>query len=331
MATYYDEWLGTRAVIEEEFNRSPVVARDADIPWVETPQDARSKLMLGTGMGFASMGSNVVKAEIPVGWRTGRHRHGEESLHILEGEGCSVIDGERFDWHKSSTIQIPFGAEHQHFNTGDIPVTYLSGMTWDLERFLRVARLEQLEECGPIEDGRLDSLPAATGDYYANGDRAVIHLEDAPTEDPTFSEQGKIAATKNQHDFVQHLVNTYNGFRIGSVAVTHQWIEPAFHRSGKHAHLEAVVYAVEGQGYTEMNGQRVYWEAGDMLYVPPAMWEHQHTNDNPTPVKQLRIAFGIRRWTTALWPDGFTNRRSYDADGNPIEAGPIVREREHYR
>ena len=78
--------------------------------------------MVANDLGYATMGSNVLKAEIPVGWHTGKHRHGEESMHILEGEGFSIIDGQRFDWHKSSTIQIPYWAEHQHFNTGNVPV-----------------------------------------------------------------------------------------------------------------------------------------------------------------------------------------------------------------
>ena len=83
--------------------------------------------MVANQLGFATMGSNVLKAEIPVGWHTGKHRHGEESMHILEGEGFSIIAGQRFDWHKSSTLQIPYWAEHQHFNTGDVPVLMISG------------------------------------------------------------------------------------------------------------------------------------------------------------------------------------------------------------
>jgi hypothetical protein len=77
-----------------------------------------------------------------------------------------------------------------------------------------------------------------------------------------------------------------------------------------------------------MQGKKLAWKAGDVLYVPPAMWEHEHTNDNPNPIKQLRIAFGIRTWFTSVWPEGYTNRRIYDKSGKPIEAGPIVRERE---
>jgi hypothetical protein len=51
-------------------------------------------------------------------------------------------------------------------------------------------------------------------------------------------------------------------------------------------------------------------------------------NDNPKPIKQLRIAFGIRQWFTEIWPEGYTNTRIYDAEGKPMEAGRIVRHRE---
>src|SRR5262249_24950969 len=129
--TFYDEWLETPNRIQTELEECLAVARDRDIPWVSTPQDAKVKLMVANQLGFATMGSNVLKAEIPVGWHTGKHRHGEESMHILEGAGFSIIDGQRFYWHKSSTLQIPFWAEHQHFNTGNEPVLYISGMAFD--------------------------------------------------------------------------------------------------------------------------------------------------------------------------------------------------------
>jgi mannose-6-phosphate isomerase-like protein (cupin superfamily) len=327
MATFYDNWLDARNQIDRELWNSPAVARDQDIPWVRTPQDAKVKLMVANDLGYATMGSNVLKAEIPVGWHTGRHRHGEESMHILQGEGFSVIEGRRYDWHQSSTLQIPFWAEHQHFNTGDVPVRYISGMAFDLERFVRLARLEQLDECGPNDPAALAAVPPQTSQYHPDGTRAVIHLEDAPT-DFSFEPQGDIPGLRNQHDFVQYLVVPGNGFKATSVAITHQWIEPPHHHSGRHKHLEAVVYAVEGEGYTEMQGQRVPWSAGDVLYVPPAMWEHEHVNDNPHRIVQLRIQFGIRFWFTEVWADGFTTKRIYDESGRPIEAGPIERERE---
>jgi quercetin dioxygenase-like cupin family protein len=328
--TFYDRWLNTPDRIHQELWDCPAVARDKDIPWVSTPQDVKTKLMISNELGYSTMGSNVLKSEIPPGWHTGRHRHGEESMHILTGEGFSLIAGQRFDWHAGTTLFIPFWAEHQHYNTGSEPVLYISGMTFDLERFLRVARIEQLAECGPNDAADLAAMPAETSQFYSDGGRAIMHLEDAPT-DMSFSQQAHLAAVRNQHGFTQHLVVPKNGFRATSVAVTTRWRDEPYHHSGRHKHLEAVVYAVAGKGYTEMQGRDVPWGAGDVLYVPPAMWEHEHTNDNPDPVEQLRIAFGVRMWVTGMWPDGFASQRIYDVDGKPIEAGEIVRDRERAR
>ena len=327
MGTFYDEWLATGARIQSDLKRSAAVARDREIPWVRTRQDAKVKLMIANELGYTTMGSNVLKAEIPVGWHSGKHAHGEESMHILEGEGFSVIDGQRFDWHKHTTIQIPYRAEHQHFNTGSEPVLYISGMTFDLETFVRLAGLVQLEDCGPNDPAVLKAFPDQESEYYTNGDRAIIHLEDAPS-DSSYDPQGHLAAAQNQHDFQQFLAVPGNGFRNASVLVTHLWKEPPYHHSGRHKHLEAVVYAVEGEGYTELLGETHHWEAGDVLYVPPAMWEHEHFNDNPKPIRQLRIQFGIRFWFTGIWPEGYTSQRIYDAEGRPIEAGAIERVRE---
>ena len=87
-------------------------------------------------------------AKIPKGWHTGKHSHGEEALYILEGSGFSVVDGKRYDWDKGSCLFMPFGSVHQHFNTGDKPVTYYSVMALELERFAGLARIIQFEEAG---------------------------------------------------------------------------------------------------------------------------------------------------------------------------------------
>lgn len=327
MNTFYDEWLAADAHIQEEFRRAPHVARDREIPWVQTRQDARVKLMVANATGFATMGGEVLKAEIPVGWHTGMHRHGEESMHILQGEGFSIIDGERFDWHKGSTIHIPYRAVHQHFNTGEELAAYISGMCFSLERFLRLAKLEQLVDCGPNDSSALAAFPPQKSQYYKDGARAIIHLEEAPADDE-FPAHNAVEASRNQHHYIKYLVAPENGFRAHSVAVTNLWEEPAGTHSGRHTHLEAVVYAWEGSGRTELAGHDEPWEAGDVLHVPPCMWEHEHYNDSTKSYWQLRIQFGIRYWCQDLWPEGYGPKRIYDDAGKPITAGAIERQRE---
>lgn len=331
MTTFYDQWLAAGDRLQADMRRSALIARDSDIPWVQTRQDARVKLMVSNELGFTTMGSNVLKAEIPVGWHTGKHRHGEESMHILAGEGFSIVEGQRFDWHQGSTLQIPYRAAHQHFNTGNVPALYISGMCFSLEEFVRVASVEQIEDCGENDQDVLDSFPPEESQYYPNGYRAIIHLEQAPT-DNSFEPQGNIPALKNQHDFTQYLVVPMNGFKpMTSVSITHLWEEPPYHHTGRHKHLEAVVYTIDGEGYSEMQGEKEHWGPGDVLYVPPAMWEHEHYNESPRKLRQLRIQFGIRFWFTEIWPEGYTNQRVYSEDGTPIEAGAIERTRERER
>lgn len=49
-------------------------------------------------------------------------------------------------------------------------------------------------------------------------------------------------------------------------------------RTNKHRHTyETVLYVVEGKGYTEIEGERVEWEAGDAVYIPGWAW-HCHQN-----------------------------------------------------
>lgn len=48
--------------------------------------------------------------------------------------------------------------------------------------------------------------------------------------------------------------------------------------SRKHRHnYESVIYIIEGNGRTIVEGISIFWEKGDAIYIPPWAW-HQHTN-----------------------------------------------------
>ena len=52
---------------------------------------------------------------------SGKHRHqGGLIIYVIDGNGYSVVDGERIDWAKGDLVLLPLrqkGVEHQHFNT----------------------------------------------------------------------------------------------------------------------------------------------------------------------------------------------------------------------
>ena len=319
MTTFYDDWLAAADRIHEEFKCSPVIARDRDIPWVETIQDAKVKLMLSNDLGFPTMGGAILKAEIPVGWHTGRHRHGEESIFIVKGQGFSIVDNKRFDWRAGTALQIPYRAEHQHVNLGDEPAQYVSAMCFPLEAFVRLAKLEQLEKCGPNAPSLLN-MPRHDSEYLAKDRRVSIHLDDAPS---TVDLSETIPGNTNQHFLRKYLIVPSNGFKAKSVAIARMFEEPAGYHTGRHKHLEAVLYALDGVGCSEVHGTEVDWQPGDVLHVPPAMFEHEHYNHSANSYRLLQIKFGIRAWFTDIWPEGYTSQRIHDEKGKPIISGPI--------
>ncbi len=51
--------------------------------------------------------------------------------------------------------------------------------------------------------------------------------------------------------------------------------------SGNHRHYyESLIYIIKGNGYSVVEGNKVEWEAGDIIYAPPWSW-HQHFNTDP--------------------------------------------------
>jgi len=76
-------------------------------------------------------------------------------------------------------------------------------------------------------------------------------------------------------------------------------------RLHKH-HNEAVIYIIKGKGYSEVQGRRYDWEAGDFLYMPSMCW-HRHVNEGAESVLYM----------------GITNKRMLDwlAMDRKVEAG----------
>ena len=61
--------------------------------------------------------------EIPPGSRSGRLLHqGNGVLYVLEGQGYTLIDGQKYHWAKNDVLQLPLrtkGVVIQHYNSGE--------------------------------------------------------------------------------------------------------------------------------------------------------------------------------------------------------------------
>lgn len=82
MEDFYQAWLADSERIEKAVSEGLRLARAKDLEWTRTRQDAKAALMIAPETGFTTGGSLLMKAEIPVGWRTGKHLHGEEAIYV---------------------------------------------------------------------------------------------------------------------------------------------------------------------------------------------------------------------------------------------------------
>ena len=297
MQDFYSAWLKRSEGLEKTVSEAPRVAKGKNLNWVRTRQDSKAALMIAPETGFPTGGSLLMKAELPAGWHTGKHFHGEEAIYIERGEGFMVLDDKRYNFQRGTIFHIPYRSPHQLFNAGEDPVTYISGLAWPLEAFIYMGRIEQFEDAAANDAAALAKMEREGSQYWpADGRRISMHEEQFER-----SAETKHGATY----FLMGRSGKQNGFKATAVAISSIFVDLPHSKSHSHAHPEAYLYALQGSGYSEIGGKRHEWEQGDAVHVPPGMMHHQHFNPNDTDMKELRFEFGIRYWVVDQWK-GYT-------------------------
>ena len=313
MADFYSEWLAKSEAVEKAVNDAPRVARGKDLKWEKTRQDARAALMIAPETGFPTAGSLLMKAEIPVGWHTGEHFHGEEAIYIEEGEGFLILDGERYDFGTGSVIHIPFRSTHQLFNTGNVTITYLSALAWHLEAAINMGKMEQLQDCGASEAAQIESFPMAASQYWpADGRRITMYKDQyAIRENPGHGLNYSLGGGGREGSGMSS-----NGFKMMGAGITSIFVENPHFKSHSHTHPEAYLYCLQGAGYSEVGGKYYEWEKGDAVHVPPMPEHHQHFNPSDGQTQELRFEFGIRYWMVNQW-------KGFEVKDDALEAAKL--------
>lgn len=308
--TFYDQWLDLTNKAQAEKRQARKAINPPEFEWVATRQDARAALLVSPENGFRTWGTTTMVAEIPVGWQTGEHSHGEEGMFIHRGKGCTFIDGQRFDWVAGDCLWIPYGARHRHLNLGDEPVLYLSALAPNLEYSCLVIDFQQYADCGPLDAAARNGQThqdASRPDHDREGRQVVFRLKNAPVTPPrglppdaatntAFRESMpavmSIAATNLAASRMSiHLM--YPPRFVGEeVEMTHIFTYAAGDSSPKHAHMEAMLYVVQGRGYSIIDDERFEWQEGGAFHVQGPQTVHQFFATEPS--KLLRIHFGIR-------------------------------------
>ena len=119
-------------------------------------------------------------------------------------------------------------------------------------------------------------------------------------------ERARLASAIGHHGAWVHLMGQPgDGFANRLVSITTLMIEKPGMHSGKHAHMEAVLFVAQGEGYTVIDGRRVPWRAGTSLHIPGPQTRHQHFNTGSEPAFLLRISSPLRSYVENAVEDVF--------------------------
>jgi hypothetical protein len=115
----YEQSMRYQRAIRERSLNGKIVVKGAERPYQQNRQGLVQFLNHRTGHQDTALKDwNVFVHDIRR--HSGMHRHqGGVALFVLEGEGYTVVDGERIDWEAGDLILLPpkpGGVDHQHFN-----------------------------------------------------------------------------------------------------------------------------------------------------------------------------------------------------------------------
>jgi len=219
--------------------------------------------------------------EIAPGETTSTHRHAHDAVcFVLSGQGNSDIAGQRYAWARWDTFHTPAWVWHRHRNTGNEPARLLAISDAPLVAALGLSRIDDIGDKPPTE-----YAPAFLGGV--SGDSTYEHEVNAAAESwrkrtearrhTSFADVQLKANPKGSRSAL--LVDGSLGYRTTGISIAMFEIPPGRSQS-KHRHPgEAVLYIVDGEGHSVIDGVRQDWKTGDAPIVHQYVW-HQHFNDS---------------------------------------------------
>ena len=256
------------------------------------------------GYGFAP-GTDVTINVLKPGERTWKCRTNANHIEVtLSGEGTLIVDGDARRVSKWGVFTIPSMSVFEYHNTSDTPWVRLTYSNAPVLEMLEACYREEFEgDTPPADKGKTaPNTPSATGprarDLALNttissdgaqirGYEWLIDLE--PTESrPLYWPYEEVA---KHLPSAEQLSSAYNGRRVfllynpatGDKMGTSQSFfatissSPINNNYIPHRHTSSAInYYLRGKGFSKVGGDKIEWEAGDLLLSAPSWIAHSH-------------------------------------------------------
>lgn len=247
--------------------------------------------------------------------QTGKHRHqGGIVIYVIEGEGSTETNGQVLEWKAGDLLLLPIqpgGCVHQHWNKDST-----KGCRWVAFRDMLVAPyiangIDQLSETPDLRDTATTTAGGTRrGDWKARVSGEQIPLVTHPDELIDTNLFDRLVALRdvqrrrqaagtwmirgdelpwelNAHGKMQWYLHPCIAYSAVQTNLFYRQEIAAGSRSGVQRHGgDAIFYILDGEGYTEIEGVRHNWTAGDVMTLPSLAdgVTYRHVNSGAAPV-----------------------------------------------
>lgn len=311
------------------------IAANADVSPTEFA-DRQSLLLMNPGLNDRIQVTNTIRCAISIynpGDIAPAHVHSPNASRTIltEGGGYTNIDGERCDARRGDIILTPNGTWHDHGNDGDEPVVWIDTLDWPLMEYLDCAWVDQDYQAS---FGTTDKVqPVKEGDgyskrLYSNGGMRptfVSHQRGFGQRlSPLFHYTGEdikntLVDLKDEvgdpYEAIQmELVNPVTGESVfPTLRYASQLLRPNEATLPKRETSSMYYVVIEGEGYTEVNGEKLAWKPNDVIAVPNFLWRrHVNTSDKDAILYSVSDAALMKNI-------GQYRAQGKDKDGNVIQ------------
>jgi gentisate 1,2-dioxygenase len=285
--------------ISPYLDRIGEIARNADVSPIEFAE-RQQFLLTNPGLGGRLQVTSTIRCAVSIynpGDVAPVHSHTPNASRTIISEqgGYTNVEGERCEAARGDLILTPNGTWHDHGNDSSLPVVWIDVLDFPLLEFLDIVWLDdefhgEAEENAPAQatrhaNGYSRRLYGGGGMLpgFVSHQRGIGH-----DTSPVFHYRGAdVRATL--HGLSKETGDPYEGITLRFVnpatgasvfptlEYSAQLLRPGEETRFKRETASTFYVVMEGNGFTEIAGQRFDWQRNDILVVPNFLWR-RHVN-----------------------------------------------------
>ena len=268
----------------------PYLHRIAEIAPLEFTE-RQQFLLTNPGFGGALRILNTIRVAVSIykpGDDAETHVHTPNASRTILSDkgGYTTVDGERCEASRGDLILTPNGSWHGHGNDSDEPVIWIDVLDWPVLEFLDAIWIRPDDgrgraNRGPDETGLSQRLYGAGGlvpRLEPNGGppARMVHHRGADIR-AALDRMRDLDGSPHDGVLVDVVDPASGGSAIPTFNYSAQLLRPGERTRASRETSSTLYTAIEGEGWTDVNGQRLEWSKNDIFVVPGHLWR-EHAN-----------------------------------------------------